>query len=221
MKILTMLTLAVLLAIVPAWTAEGFTPLFNGTDFTGWKSPSPYWVIEDGVLLLENRTDGKMRNDYYLWTEEVFGDFILELEFKVPEGRANSGVFIRTSDLSNPVQTGMEVQVGNASPDRPLTRGSVGGLYNLVAPNRNVYKLGEWNHYRITCEGPNISIALNGEVVSEANLDLWTEPQQNPDGTRNKFKTPLKDFAREGHIGFQDHGSPASYRNIKIKRLNQ
>lgn len=52
MKILTMITLAVLLAIVPAWTAEGFTPLFNGTDFTGWKSPSPYWVIEDGVLLL-------------------------------------------------------------------------------------------------------------------------------------------------------------------------
>ena len=50
----------------------------------------------------------------------------------------------------------------------------------------------------------------------------WTSgprPAQNPDGTPNKFKQAIKDFARVGYVGFQDHGRPVWYRNIKIKRL--
>jgi hypothetical protein len=30
----------------------------------------------------------------------------------------------------------------------------------------------------------------------------------------------LKDFPRKGSIGFQDHGAPVCYKNIKIKPLN-
>ena len=50
-------------------------------------------------------------------------------------------------------------------------------------------------------------------------LDQWTEPNKNPDGSKNKFAKPLKDFARKGYIGLQDHGRPVWYRNIKIKKL--
>jgi hypothetical protein len=43
----------------------------------------------------------------------------------------------------------------------------------------------------------------------------------NPDGSRNKFRTALKDFKREGYIGFQDHGAAVAYRNVKIKVLGR
>jgi len=186
----------------------------------GFESGSPYWVIEDGVLALKDRTDGKMINANYLWTKEQYGDFVLELEYKVPPERANSGVFLRTADRKDPVQTGIEIQVGNAPADRPLGRGSVGGLYDLLAPRVNAHKVGEWNKYVITCLGPRIRVELNGQLTADANLDEWVEARKNPDGSPNKFRTPLKDFARRGYIGLQDHGVPVWYRNIRIRKLD-
>jgi hypothetical protein len=64
-----------------------------------------------------------------------------------------------------------------------------------------------------------ITVVLNGEQIIKMDLDKWTEPNKNPDGSKNKFPRALKDFAREGYIGFQDHGRSVWYRNIKIKRL--
>ena len=50
-------------------------------------------------------------------------------------------------------------------------------------------------------------------------LDQWTVARKNPDGTPNKFSTPMKDMPRVGHIGLQDHNDPVWYRNIRIKEL--
>lgn len=198
--------------------ADGFEPLFNGKDLTGWQ-PAINWVVEDGVIALKNRTDRQEHNDNYLWAQRQYGDFVLDLEFKVTQG-TNSGVYLRTSDPKDPVPTGIEVQVSRSASGRPLGKGSIGGLYDLVAPSANALKPDEWNRYTITCDGPKISVVLNGQLVSEANLDQWTEARKNPDGTANKFDRALKDFARTGYVGFQDHGSPVWYRNIRIKRLN-
>ena len=51
-------------------------------------------------------------------------------------------------------------------------------------------------------------------------LDQWTEKGKNPQGTPNKFSTAYKDMPREGHLGFQYHGNPVWFKNLKIKSLD-
>ena len=202
---------------------DGFVTLFDGKDLSAFQmSPGAKWTVEDRVIALAGRTDGKLNNPDYLWTKEKYGDFVLELEFKVCQGYCNSGVFLRTADRGDPVYTGIEVQVSN-SHGRGLSRGgTAGAIYDCLAPTKNIVKPpGQWNRYRITCRDNLIAVELNGQRVLEMDLDRWTETGKNPDGTPNKYRMPLKDFAREGYIGLQDHGRPVWYRNIRIKRLKQ
>ena len=197
--------------------------LFNGRDLTGWiTGPDNHFVVENGELTVKRENpDGREYNLDYLWTEERYDDFVLELEFKVVDG-TNSGVFFRTADLQDPVYTGLEVQV-NSSSTRPelSNKGTAGAIYDLQAPTKNaVNPSGEWNTYRLTCDGSLIKVMLNGEDVLNMDIAKWTVPNQNPDGTPNKFSTAGAAFSREGHIGFQDHGRPVWYRNVRIKRID-
>jgi len=167
------------------------------------------WLLADGELARKGGGD--------LWTKQKYGDFILDLEFKVNKG-GNSGVFIRTGDIENWLHTGIEVQVYDG-PDG-TTRNSCGAIYDCLAPSKDMAKdPGRWNRMTITAKANKIYVVLNGEEIIDMDLDLWTEPHKNPDGTRNKFNTAYKDMPRVGHIGFQDHGDPVWYRNIKIKKL--
>jgi len=172
------------------------------------------WAMENGVL---TRKGGS-----YIWTMEKFGDFILDLEFKLAKG-ANSGVFIRTADIADPVQTGIEVQILDYhGKDTARSKGACGAIYDCLAPTKYmVRKAGEWNHYTITCKANKIYVVLNGEQIIDMDLNLWTEAHKNPDGTPNKFNTAYKDMPRVGHIGLQDHGDPIWFRNLKIKPLDK
>ena len=78
---------------------------------------------------------------------------------------------------------------------------------------------GQWNRMTITAKSSKICVVLNNQPILDIDLDDWTEPHKNPDGTKNKFGIAYKDLPREGWIGFQDHGFPVWYRNIKIKEL--
>jgi hypothetical protein len=202
---------------------KGWVTLFDGKDLSAFqKSPAAKWAVEGGVILLKDRTDGRLNNADYLWTKETYGDFVLELEFKTSEGYANSGVFLRTSDRRDPVYTGIEVQVSNSYGKKLSRGGTAGAIYDCLAPTKNpVKKPGLWNRYRITCRDNLITVELNGERILEMDLNRWVRTGKNPDGTPNKYTRPLKDFARTGYVGFQDHGRPVWYRNIRIKRLDQ
>ena len=93
------LSLPLLAILLPPAAAQdnGFKPLFNGKDFTGWQNaagqPVPKgWEVKDGAMVRTSRAGD-------IWTKDRFGDFILDLEFKT-EG--NSGVFFRTdADLGH------------------------------------------------------------------------------------------------------------------------
>jgi hypothetical protein len=62
-------------------------------------------------------------------------------------------------------------------------------------------------------------VILNGMVIQDVNIDRWDTSGRNPDGGENKFTAALKDLPRKGHLGFQDHGTPVWYRNVRVKPL--
>ena len=190
----------------------GWQVLFNGSNLNNWQNdnggrPNAGWVIENGVLT-------RKPNAGMIWTKERFGDFVLDLEFKT-EG--NSGIFFRTDEPKDCVQTGIEMQVYKRL-DKP-GKHSCGAVYDALAPSREMTKDGQWNHVTITTKDNKIGIVLNGEQIIDMDLNRWTEPNKNPDDSKNKFSTALKDFKREGHIGFQDHGANVWFRNIRIRQL--
>ncbi|HUT22853.1 MAG TPA: DUF1080 domain-containing protein [Sumerlaeia bacterium] len=189
-------------------------PLFNGRDFTGWRVEPGSWAIEPGGAM---RAD----EDRIIWTEERFGDFVLDLDFRFEKG-ANSGVFLRTGSIENWLHTAIEVQVFDSYGKGKMDSHDCGGIFDCLAPSRNaVKKAGEWNHYTITCKANKIEVILNGVQALDMDLDLWTKPHENPDGSPNKFNAAYKDMPREGHIGLQGkHGGRLIwYRDIRIRPL--
>ncbi len=191
-----------------AETPEGFEPLFNGKDLTGWKvhgGKKESWSVENGILFVSGGGGG------WLMTEKEYGDFELRLEFKVPKG-GNSGVALRAPMKGDPAYTGMEIQIL----DDPSYKGlqvwqHTGSIYGVVPAKKIATKpIGEWNKYRIVCKGRQVTIELNGETVVDANLNDYIEKhaKKHPGLLREK-----------GHIGVQEHGGRVEFRNLSIKEL--
>ena len=191
---------------------KGFVALKKKKNLDGWNAKPNGWTVVDGVLT-------RMPRSGYIWTKESYGDFVLDVEVKVSR-RCNSGIFFRT-DPKNAVQGGFEIQVFDTTGKTKLGKHDHGALYDALAPSANPAKpAGEWDRFIITCKGPKITVSINGKQVVNANLDDWKTGNKNPDGSRNKFKTALKDLPRTGHIGFQDHGQNVWFRNVYLKKLD-
>ena len=168
------------------------------------------WVLKDGLLTPSDKPGGMM------WTKKAFENFELTLEYKTSE-KCNSGVFFR-SNPKNPVQGGFEIQV--ASKGMYKGKHVVGSLYDAKEPSSIEVKAdGEWNTMTLTCKGAEITVVLNGKEIQKIDIHKWDTANKNPDGSKNKFKTALKDLPRKGNIGFQYHGKPVWYRNVKVKVL--
>ena len=191
-------------------------------DTTGWKDlfakdladaiNAEHWQWEDGTLVAKDHET--------LWTKESYSNFILDLEFKVAK-ESNSGVFLRSNNIKDTLGA-LEIQVHENTDGSKY--GMVAAIYDACPPKKEMAKpVGDWNHFTITCRDSLVIVVFNGEEVIHADLNDWPEKGKNPDGTPNKFKIPLKDFARTGPLGLQGlHGkaqSPVWYRNLKIKPL--
>ncbi|HOX38164.1 MAG TPA: DUF1080 domain-containing protein [Candidatus Brocadiia bacterium] len=190
---------------------EGWRYLLKGRELGRWDCKKGQWIIQDGVLA--------RKGGGYIWTKDRFGDFVLELDFKISKG-GNSGIFFRTDRTGDPVSTGIEIQVFDSYGKEKVEKHDCGAIYDCLAPSKNACKpTDEWNHCVLTCKGPSVKVELNGEQIIDMNLDDWKEAHKNPDGTDNKFPIAYKDMKREGHIGFQDHGNDVWFKNIRIREL--
>ena len=119
------------------------------------------------------------------------------------------------------MQTGLEMQV---STGRGTGSHNYGAIYDVAKAKIPVPQTESgWDHIVLTCKGPKIRIEINGKLITEMNCDEYTEARKNPDGSKNKYRKPLKDFPREGYIGFQDHhdNTKAMYKNVKILDLKK
>ena len=198
---------------------DGWEILFDGKDLGAFDVPADgSWVVTDQGELHVAKAG---RN---LYTKKRWCDFVVECDFKLAaHAKANSGVLLRVHSEADPVNTGMEIQIlDNEDHGVPFNaHNACGALYDMVPPAvPAVNPIGEWNHYRITVEGSAVRVELNGKSIVEADLQKWTTPHQNPNGTKNKYPYAIGDLPREGFLALQNHGgSPVWFRNVRIKPL--
>jgi hypothetical protein len=203
-------------------TAErgaGWLLLFDGQTVAGWMNSdgtAPQTPVQEGTL------NPHKAGHYMLVHTQQWSNFVLALDFKISP-RCNSGIFVRTASLT--VRPGKDVGFNGIEIAIDDTPGAgyhdTGALYDLVKPTKNAMKpVGQWNHIEIACDRSLISVTLNGERVTQADLDQFSEPNKRPDGTAHKFDIAYKDHPRRGYIGLQDHGSPCWFRNIKLRPLD-
>jgi Domain of Unknown Function (DUF1080) len=208
LRILTtsLLALTITLSIASATRADREVKIFNGKDFKGWtkRGGVATYTVEDGVIV--GRSAPNTENTF-LCTDKEFGDFTLELDFKIDaKNNFNSGVQIRSHSRpeGKPENKKERVYGYQVEIDTNADRAWTGGIYyeggskdrgagwlNGLAENEAAQKqrrLGEWNHFKIVCEGRNIKTWLNGVPAAD-----FTDKDD-------------KAFARKGFIALQVHG---------------
>lgn len=204
--------------ILHALALSGFgqerVPLFNGKDLTGWvlvNTPAETWSVQDGMLVCTGKPIGEIR------TERMYQNFELEVEWRhmVPGG--NAGIFVWADDITSrgvPFHRSIEVQVlenayGNS--DSHTTHGDIFPIHGATMEPLNGRKGGsrafptenrskpspEWNHYRIVAKDGQLSLAVNGKVVTQGK-------ECNP---------------RKGYICLESEGGVVHYRHLWIREL--
>lgn len=184
--------------------------IFNGRNLDGWEpvgqNPDS-WGVENGLLYTDGVGSG------WLSTTAQYDDFILELEFQVPE-EGNSGVFIRAPREGNPAYGGMEIQILDDYAERyselkPFQY--TGSIYNIKAPSKKVTrKAGEWQSMAIRADGTEIRVTLNGEQIVNVDLNDHLDQVEEQPGIVKK----------NGYIGLQNHSSRVYFRNISIYKID-
>ena len=216
-RLVPLMFAAGLQAATPA-VEPGFTSLFNGKDFTGWKisGPSESFTIKDGAIVANGATshcyyDGNVRN-------HSFRNFELKVDVMTRPG-SNGGVYVLTEfqESGGNVRAtgrfpskGFEIQVNNSHTDRIRT----GSLYHVTdILDQSPAKDDEWFTEHIIVQGDTITVKVNDKQVVR-----WTQPP-DWDGGR---EGPGRRITGPGTIALQGHdpNSTVYYKNIRIKPLD-
>jgi hypothetical protein len=188
-------------------------------DLSNATFPEGIWTFADGVL-----TAGE---DQVIWSKTDYDNFIIDLEFKTEDG-TNSGVIVYCTNMENWIPNSVEIQIADDFSEKwakmPKTW-QCGAIFGHLAASKSmVKKPGLWNRFTVTCKDKLVYVMLNGSLVTEMNMDLWTSAKKNPDGSDipSWLSTPFAELPTHGHIGLQGKhaGAPIYFRNIKIKVLD-
>ena len=202
--------------------SDGFLPLFNGRDLSGWVNANcapETWSVRDGMIHCTGHPTGAMR------TTRQYENFILEVEWRHLTSGGNSGVFIWGTPIAAPgvpFLRGIEVQVldhsyaeqyeketgkksdwftthGDVFPIHGATMKPFGrhnGMRSFPSEERSK-RSPEWNHYRIVCTNGVIRLSVNGKEVSGGEDCNY----------------------RKGYLALESEGAPVEFRNLRIKEL--
>jgi hypothetical protein len=208
MKTTKLVLFAMLAASLCTFSQEKWESLFNGKTTTGWKvlNGTAEYTVKDGAIVGTSKLNTP---NTFLATKKMYGDFILELEFKVDKG-LNSGIQFRSNSLKEYKEGRVH---GYQCEIDPSARAWSAGIYDegrrgwLYPMEKNpkskiAYKAGEWNKVRIEAIGKSLRTWLNG--IPCANV--------------------LDDMTASGFIALQVHqigkpeevGKTVQWRNIRI-----
>jgi 3-keto-disaccharide hydrolase len=193
--------------------------LFDGTSLAQWRgykdeAAPAGWRIADGALVKDAPVDD-------LLTRDQFGDFELELEWRIGEG-GNSGIFYRgTRGYDHIYWSAPEYQLlddvkGADNKTRLTCAGAVYALY--PSPAGHLKPVGQWNRARIVARGAHVEHWLNDVKLVE--YELWS-PDWEAKVKASKFAAyPNFGRAKRGYIALQgDHDGSLGFRNIRIREV--
>ncbi|MBR9802162.1 DUF1080 domain-containing protein [bacterium] len=220
----TVTKLSVALVVATACSAAQageWKNLFDGQSLEGWtqKNGTASYRVEDGAIV--GKTNEGSPNSF-LCTVNEYGDFELEFDVKVDD-QLNSGVQLRSQTKEVPAnaekvgrvngpQCEIEASGANGAEAGYIYGEATGRGWltpqDALKPHKTM-KDGEWNHFRIVANGPNIKTFINGEQIS----DLTDEE--------------IYETHASGFIGLQVHGIKkgtgpyeVSWKNIRIKQID-
>jgi len=209
----------------------GWTLLFNGKDFTGWRQYNgtempKNWAIEDNAMKVftgEGRKPGQGARGDIIYSTKQFKDFELSIDWKTAE-MGNSGIFYNVKEVPGEAiyASSPEVQILDnvKATDNKIDSHLAGSLYDMLpADPATVNPAGEWNTIVIRVKDGKVTHTQNGVKVVE--YELWT-PKWDEMVDNSKFKNfPgfKAGIPKEGYLGLQDHGYTIWFRNIKIREL--
>lgn len=203
--------------LLSAWAEEGWQPLFNGRDFTGWTfdtldkaKPEEIWSVKDGCMVVK----GKNKPNGVIRTVQSYSNYELEFEWRWTGDGGNSGCLIHCSDprLMNVWPKSIEVQlmkdnagdfwvIGESIEVKPeqIFQGKNGkpSRRRLNLTDGAEKPLGEWNRMRIIAKDNTVEVYVNGQLVQKG----WNAS------------------VSKGAICLQAERADAEFRNIRIKSM--
>jgi 3-keto-disaccharide hydrolase len=216
--------LILIMATSSALWADDWRPLFDGKSLDGWtqKGGQARYRVEDGQIVGQSVPNTQ---NSFLCTNKDYGDFILELEFKV-DPKLNSGVQIRSQCFDKPTEFGRNgkkriIPAGRVHGYQveidPSERAWSGGIYDEARRGwlkdlkdnpsaQKAFKPGDWNKFRIECRGDRIKTWINGVPAADLKDDM----------------TPVGLIALQVHaVGAETEPREVRWRNIRIQELGK